>query len=71
MNSTPLTPQTPTLVSKVIPIEDDLITFDQEVRSDQKGIGAVATTYGVGELSAINGVAGSYAERLPVVVITG
>jgi len=36
-----------------------------------KGIGAVATTYGVGELSAINGVAGSYAERLPVVVITG
>ncbi|PRP72990.1 Pyruvate decarboxylase [Planoprotostelium fungivorum] len=36
-----------------------------------KGIGAVATTYGVGELSAINGVAGSYAERLPIVVITG
>eukprot|EP01117_Protostelium_nocturnum_P010630 TRINITY_DN3827_c0_g1_i2.p1 TRINITY_DN3827_c0_g1~~TRINITY_DN3827_c0_g1_i2.p1 ORF type:complete len:581 (+),score=192.22 TRINITY_DN3827_c0_g1_i2:79-1743(+) len=36
-----------------------------------KGISCLSTTYGVGELSAINGVAGSYAERLPVVVITG
>ena len=36
-----------------------------------KGIGAFASTFGVGELSAINGVAGSFAERVPVVVITG
>lgn len=36
-----------------------------------KGIGALVTTYGVGELSAINGVAGSFAERVPVVAITG
>ncbi|PSR37987.1 MAG: indolepyruvate decarboxylase [Sulfobacillus thermosulfidooxidans] len=36
-----------------------------------KGIGALITTFGVGELSAINGVAGSYAERVPVVAITG
>jgi TPP-dependent 2-oxoacid decarboxylase len=36
-----------------------------------KGIGAFVTTFGVGELSAINGVAGAYAERVPVVVITG
>ena len=36
-----------------------------------KGIGAFASTYGVGELSAINGVAGAFAERVPVVVITG
>jgi len=35
------------------------------------GIGAFASTYGVGELSAINGVAGAFAERVPVVVITG
>jgi len=33
-----------------------------------RGIGAFATTFGVGELSAINGVAGAYAERVPVVV---
>ncbi len=36
-----------------------------------KGIGAFTSTFGVGELSAINGVAGSFAERVPVVVITG
>jgi indolepyruvate decarboxylase len=36
-----------------------------------RGIGALLTTSGVGELSAINGVAGSYAELLPVVHITG
>ncbi len=36
-----------------------------------RGVGAFASTYGVGELSAINGVAGAYAERVPVVVITG
>ncbi|WP_344176496.1 alpha-keto acid decarboxylase family protein [Kribbella lupini] len=36
-----------------------------------RGIGALLTTSGVGELSALNGVAGSYAELLPVVHITG
>jgi indolepyruvate decarboxylase len=36
-----------------------------------RGIGAFSSTYGVGELSAINGVAGAFAERAPVVVITG
>ena len=36
-----------------------------------KGIGAFSVTFGVGELSAINGVAGAFAERVPVVVITG
>ena len=36
-----------------------------------RGVGAFASTFGVGELSAINGVAGAYAERVPVVVITG
>lgn len=35
------------------------------------GVGALATTYGVGELSALNGVAGAFAEKVPVVVITG
>ncbi len=30
----------------------------------------LVTTYGVGELSAINAVAGAYAERVPIVVIT-
>lgn len=36
-----------------------------------KGAAALVTTFGVGELSAINGVAGSFAEYLPVVNIVG
>jgi indolepyruvate decarboxylase len=35
------------------------------------GLAALNTTYGVGELSAINGVAGSYTEFLPVFHLTG
>ncbi|KAA9089166.1 alpha-keto acid decarboxylase family protein [Microbacterium radiodurans] len=37
----------------------------------RRSVGALVTTYGVGELSAINGVAGAYAEDVPVVQITG
>ncbi len=36
-----------------------------------KGYGAVITTFGVGELSAINGIAGAYSENVPVMKITG
>jgi indolepyruvate decarboxylase len=36
-----------------------------------RGVGAVNTTYGVGELSAISAVAGSYAENVPVFHLTG
>ncbi|MBP2258857.1 alpha-keto acid decarboxylase family protein [Virgibacillus alimentarius] len=36
-----------------------------------KGIGALVTTFGVGELSTVNGIAGAYAERVPVIAITG
>jgi indolepyruvate decarboxylase len=35
------------------------------------GISALITTYGPGELSAVNGIAGAYAERVPVIKITG
>jgi len=35
------------------------------------GLGALVTTFGVGELSAINAIAGAYAERVPVVHIVG
>ena len=36
-----------------------------------KGFGAIVTTYGVGELSALNAIAGSYAENIPVINIVG
>lgn len=34
-----------------------------------RGIGAFITTFGVGELCAISGVAGAFAERVPIVMI--
>lgn len=36
-----------------------------------KGIAALMTVFGVGELSAINAIAGSYSEKVPVVHIVG
>lgn len=36
-----------------------------------KGIGALVTSFGVGELSAINAIGGAYAEKAPVVHIVG
>ncbi|UNI13590.1 Pyruvate decarboxylase [Purpureocillium takamizusanense] len=36
-----------------------------------KGLGALVTTFGVGELSAINAIAGAYTERAAVVHIVG
>lgn len=35
------------------------------------GFGALLTTYGVGELSAINSIAGAYAERVPLLHMAG
>lgn len=35
------------------------------------GLAAVVTTFGVGELSAMNGIAGAYSEQIPVVHIVG
>lgn len=35
------------------------------------GFAVLVTTYGVGELSAINGIAGSYAESVPVLHVVG
>ncbi|MEE6167759.1 MULTISPECIES: alpha-keto acid decarboxylase family protein [unclassified Mycolicibacterium] len=36
-----------------------------------RGAGAVCTTFGVGELAAISGIAGAYAEHLPVFHLVG
>jgi len=35
------------------------------------GIGAMIVTHGVGTLSAVNGIAGAYSERVPVILISG
>ncbi|THZ36617.1 pyruvate decarboxylase [Aureobasidium pullulans] len=35
------------------------------------GVSALVTTFGVGELSAVNGIAGAYAEKAPIISIVG
>jgi indolepyruvate decarboxylase len=35
------------------------------------GLGAMSVTYGVGALSALNGIAGAYSEHVPVLLICG
>ncbi|KKY22626.1 putative pyruvate decarboxylase [Phaeomoniella chlamydospora] len=36
-----------------------------------KGVGCLITTFGPGELSALNAISGSYAEKLPIIHIVG
>src|SRR5208283_1700782 len=36
-----------------------------------KGVGALCTSFGVGELSALNGIAGAFAEHLPLFHLVG
>lgn len=44
---------------------------DGYARVKEHSIGVVVTTFGVGELSAINGVAGAFSEMVPVLHIVG
>ncbi|KAJ7288386.1 thiamine diphosphate-binding protein [Mycena rebaudengoi] len=44
---------------------------DGYARVKEHSIGAVLTTFGVGELSAINGIAGAFSEMVPVLHIVG
>lgn len=51
----------------------DRISLMRAIQEDQtlKKIGLYLFSYGVGELSAINGIAGAFAERVPIVLING
>ncbi|KAH7910804.1 thiamine diphosphate-binding protein [Hygrophoropsis aurantiaca] len=44
---------------------------DGYARVKEHSVGVVVTTFGVGELSAINGIAGAFSEMVPVVHIVG
>ncbi|KLO14832.1 pyruvate decarboxylase [Schizopora paradoxa] len=44
---------------------------DGYARVHTKSVGALVTTFGVGELSAINGIAGAFSENVPIVHIAG
>ena len=50
---------------------EDSAAFAADGYARQKGLGALAVTYGVGALNTINAIAGAYAESSPVVIISG
>lgn len=49
----------------------DLAGYAADEYARIKGVGAVLTTFGVGELSTIIAIAGSYAEYVPVIHVVG
>ena len=50
---------------------EDCAGFAADAYSRVNGMGAVCVTYGVGALSLANSIAGAYAEKSPVVLISG
>ena len=50
---------------------EDCAGFAADAYARVKGLGAVCVTYCVGGLSTTNSIAGAYAEKSPVVVISG
>src|SRR4051812_14564329 len=50
---------------------EDSAGFAADAYARIRGLGCVAVTYCVGGLSACNSVAGAYAEKSPVVVLSG
>jgi indolepyruvate decarboxylase len=50
---------------------EDNAGFAADAYARIHGLGAVCVTYGVGGLSLCNSIAGAYAEKSPVVVISG
>src|ERR1700756_6037259 len=50
---------------------DPIVAYAADGYGRLRGMSALVTTFGVGELSAANAIAGSYAEHVPVVHIVG
>jgi indolepyruvate decarboxylase len=50
---------------------EDCAGFAADAYARVNGMGAVCVTYGVGGLSLANSIAGAYAEKSPVILISG
>ena len=50
---------------------EDAAGFAADAYARVHGLGCVCVTYGVGGLSCLNSIAGAYAEKSPVIVLTG
>lgn len=53
------------------PVSEHYLGYAADGYARVKGISAIVTTFGVGELSAINAIAGAFSEHVPVVHIVG
>jgi indolepyruvate decarboxylase len=60
--------KTPTAI---VTASEQEAAYAADAYAKMRGYGAVCGTYGVGSMSAVNGLIGSYAERCPVILING
>ncbi len=58
-------------IEAVVATHEPCAAFSADAYGRQTGLGVLLATYGVGAFNALNGVAGAYAERSPLVVISG
>lgn len=58
-------------IEAVVATHEPCAAFSADAYGRQTGLGVLLATYGVGAFNALNGVAGAYAERSPLLVISG
>ncbi len=58
-------------IEAVVAIHEPHAAFSADAYGRQTGLGVLLVTYGVGGFNAMNGVAGAYAERSPLLVVSG
>ncbi|GAA5890823.1 hypothetical protein JCM6882_008826 [Rhodosporidiobolus microsporus] len=52
-------------------VKQSQLSQSESTKGGVQGLSALLTTYGVGELSCVNGIAGAYAERVPIIHVVG
>ncbi len=58
-------------IEAVVATHEPHAAFSADAYGRQTGLGVLLVTYGVGGFNAMNGVAGAYAERSPLLVVSG
>ncbi|WP_017325114.1 alpha-keto acid decarboxylase family protein [Synechococcus sp. PCC 7336] len=58
-------------IEPVVMTHEPCVGFAADAYSRMRGIGLAVVTYGVGGLNMVNAVAGAYAEKSPLVVLSG
>lgn len=58
-------------IEPVVMTHEPSVGFAADVYARIRGLGVAVVTYGVGGLNMINPIAGAYAEKSPVVVLSG